>query len=331
VEFRAIERGPGAFQQSVTADQVRAMCRRVFGAQVRVVSAVELGGGSYNSTYRVDIGAERPVILRVAPEPARQFRIEREWMRNEHASVPYFAPIAPLIPRTLAIDFTHEVIGRDYLFQSLLDGVPAPEGLAAYPRPDWAPFFRDMGSIARDIHAVCGTRFGPVAGPTFATWSEAVIASLDDTAADLEDVGLDATDVREVAAAALQQRALFDEITQPRLLHGDLWTGNVMLASGTPVPTITGVLDCDRTSWGDPESDWTIFVAGRRPGTERDAFWETYGSPASTPSAEQRLAFYRARHIGAVRLEGHRLGRSESVSATYEDMRDVFARMDARV
>jgi len=327
MEFRAIERASGAFQQPVTAEEVRAMCRRAFGAQVDVLSAVELGDGSYNSTYRIAMGAERPVILRVAPEPARQFRIEREFMRNEHASVPYFAPIAPLIPRTLAIDFTHEVIGRDYLFQTLLDGVPAPEGLAAYPRPQWASFFRDMGTIARDIHAVRGTRFGPVAGPTFATWSEAVIGSLEDTAADLEDAGLDAADVREVTASAVRERALLDEITEPRLLHGDLWTGNVMLASGTPVPTITGVFDCDRTSWGDPEADWTVFVAGRQPGTERDGFWETYGPPKSTPGAKRRSLFYQARHIGAIRLERHRLGKSENIPATYEDMREVLARI----
>jgi len=72
-------------------------------------------------------------------------------MRNEHASVPYLAPIARLMPRTLAADFTHQIIGRDYLFQTLLDGVPAPDGLAAYPRPEWASFFRQLGAITRRI------------------------------------------------------------------------------------------------------------------------------------------------------------------------------------
>jgi aminoglycoside phosphotransferase (APT) family kinase protein len=329
VEFRSIERAPGAFQQPVTAEQIRAVCRRAFGATARVVSAVELGNGMYNSTYRVDLGAGLPVILRVAPEPARQSRIERELMRNEHASVPYLTPIAPLMPRTLAIDFTHEVIGRDYLFQTMLDGIPAPDGLAAYPRPEWASFFRQMGTVARDIHAVRGRRFGPVNGPAFTAWSEAVVASLDDAAADLDDVGLDATDVRELAAAADRHRAVLDEITEPRLLHGDLWTVNVMIDPGAPEPTISGVFDCDRTSWGDPDSDWTIFMAGRRPGTERDAFWETYGSRSSTPGAAWRALLYRARHIAAVRLERHRLGNSEAVPDTYDDMRDVLAHLKA--
>jgi aminoglycoside phosphotransferase (APT) family kinase protein len=327
VEFQPINRPPDAFQQSVTSEQIRAMCQRAFGERVRIASVVELRDGTYNSTYRVDIGTERPVVLRVAPEPGRQSRAEREWMRNEHASVPYFAPIAPLMPRTLAIDFTHDVIGRDYLFQTLLDGLPAPEGLAAYPRPQWASFFRGMGTIARRIHAVRGGHFGPIAGPGFATWSDAVIAYFDDVAADLDDIGLAAADVRETAAAAAQHRKILDEITEPRLLHGDLWTVNTMVASDAPEPTITGVFDCDRTSWGDPQADWSTYRAGQRPGTERDAYWETYGPLPSTPGAAWRKLLYEARHISALRLERHRLGNAQGVADSYGELREVLMRL----
>lgn len=133
MDFRPVERDPGAFQQSVTADEIQLLCRAAFGAHVRVVSAVELGLGLYNSTYRVDIGRDRPVILRVAPEPARQSRDERELMRNEHATVPYLASIASLLPTTLAIDFTHEVIPRDWMFQTLLSGPPGRTSSYAIP------------------------------------------------------------------------------------------------------------------------------------------------------------------------------------------------------
>jgi aminoglycoside phosphotransferase (APT) family kinase protein len=324
MEFRPIERADDAFQQSVTADKVAAMCRRAFGPNVRVRSAVELGNGMYNNTYRVDIGQDRPVILRVAPEPEHQYRIERGLMRNEYASVPYLAPIAPMIPRTLAADFTHEIIGRDYLFQTMLDGVSGPEGIGRYPRAAWTSFFRQMGTIARGVHAVRGQRFGPVTGLGFGTWGEAVTAFFADLAADLDDAGLDSSDVREMMAVAEKYQPVLNEVTEPRLLHGDLWTVNVMMASDAPEPTITGVFDNDRTSWGDPESDWTIFMAAKKPGTERDAFWETYGPRPSTPSAARRSLIYLAKHIGAIRLERHRLGNAEAVPETYEQMRNVL-------
>lgn len=329
MEFLPIERTGTAFQQHATADNIHAMCRRIFGQGVRVASAVELDGGMYNNTYRVDIGEDRPVILRVAPEPARQFRVERELMRNEHASIPYLAPIAPMIPRTLGVDFTHRVIDRDYLFQTLLEGIPGPEGIGAYPRAQWKSFFRQMGEIARKIHGVRGDRFGPVFGSQFDTWSEAVAGYFRELTADLDNAGLKAVDARSVAAAVEKDRAVLDEITEPRLLHGDLWTVNVMMASGVAEPTITGVFDNDRTSWGDPAADWSNYMAAKKPGTERDEFWTAYGPQSSSPEASRRSLFYRARHIGAIRLERHRLGNLDAVTETYEQMESVLDELQA--
>ncbi len=202
MEFRPVERDPDAFQQSITEEQALAMCRRAFGDLAEPVSVVELGLGSYNNTYRVDLGHDRTVILRVAPEPGRQSRAERSLMRNEHASAPYLAPIAALMPRTLMVDFTHQVIGRDYLFQTLLDGVTAPDRLPDYPKPEWAPFFAQLGTLSRRIHDVRGDSFGWVAGPRYASWIEAFRGSLEDVAAAHDDAGLDASDIRETIAIA---------------------------------------------------------------------------------------------------------------------------------
>ncbi|GGQ32540.1 phosphotransferase family protein [Streptosporangium pseudovulgare] len=330
MEFQPIERCAQAFQRSVTAEEIQAICHRVFGADARAVSAVELGLGMYNTTYRVTVtGQERPVILRVAPEPERQFRSERRLMRNEYASLPWLTVIAPLMPQVVAADWSHEVIGRDWMVQSLLDGVPAPDRLGAYPRSARPGFFRQMGAIAKAVHAVRGPHFGPVAGPSYITWSQAVIASLRDIAADLDDIGLDAADLREVTALAAEHHSLLDEITEPRMLSGDLWTVNVMLDATAPEPVITGVLDLDRTLWGDPAADWTIRMALAKPGTERDAFWDDdgYGPLDRSPSAVWRSRIYEARHIGAIRLERHRLGNAGDVRGTYDDLAAVLAEL----
>lgn len=143
-------------------------------------------------------------------------------------------------------------------------------------------------------------------------------------AADLEDAGLDAGDVREVVAVAGRRRTVLDEIDEPRLLHGDLWVPNVMLALDTPEPTITGVLDHDRASWGDPAADWTTWMIAQRPATERAAFWETYGVPPDTARAVWRAQIYRARHVSAVRLERHRLRRHTKIAGSYAEMREVL-------
>jgi hypothetical protein len=319
-------------RQSLSTAQIDAVCRRAFGSDARVSSAVELGMGSYNNTYKVTVASQdRPVILRAAPDQERQFASERHFMRIEYATLPWLTVIAPLLPRVIAVDWTHEVIDRDWMIQTVLPGVPAPDGLAAYPREAWGPFFRQLGAITRAVHSVRGPHFGPITGPGYTTWSDALIASMQDITPDLESVGLDATDLRQVIAMADQRRALLDEISEPRLIPGDLWTANLMLVEGAPEPTICGVMDLDRGIWGDPAADWTIYVAMSRAGTERESFWEPdgYGArPDTSPAAVWRSRIYQARHLGAVRLESYRTGNAESVAETYESLTALLAALD---
>jgi aminoglycoside phosphotransferase (APT) family kinase protein len=327
VRFQVIERAPDAAQRPLTPAQVDAIFRRAFGERTRVASAVELGDGTYNTTFRIVLESGEEMILRAAPEPARQFRSERGFLRNEHAAAPYFAPVAALLPRTLAVDFTHDLVGRDYVIQTVVPGVPGPEGLAGYERPAWASFYRDLGRISRRIHDVPGPGFGPVAGPLAASWTDALAAQLADIAADLDTVGLDAADVRELAGTALRRRDLLDQVTEPRLLHGDLWVINVMVVPDAPEPTVSGVFDCDRTWWGDPDADWAIYRALGRPGTERDAFWDGYGPLRQDPAACWRRALYEARNLATIRLERYRLGAADGVAASYEELGEAARRL----
>jgi aminoglycoside phosphotransferase (APT) family kinase protein len=329
VDLQPVERTSDAFQQPVAGGQIEAMCRRAFGDHARIGRVAEIGVGTYNSTYRVDIEGRDPVILRVAPDRTRQWRSDRDAMRNEYAAAPYLVTLGRIVPRILAVDFTHQLIGRDYMFQTLLGGVPADRGLGSYPRSRWGSYYRQLGAITRAVHDVRGERFGRVAGPGFATWSEALTDQLLAAAGDFDGAGLDSGDVRRVAAAAGVHRAVLDTVSQPRLLHGDLWRLNILLDPDAAEPTITGVLDCDGASWGDPMADWTIHRIRQRPGAEADAFWDTYGRPAMDAASALRELFYRGRNLVGVRLDIHRRGIDlDDVPPIHWDLSDVLSRLD---
>ncbi|MFI9730944.1 phosphotransferase family protein [Streptomyces sp. NPDC052092] len=230
------------------------------------------------------------------------------------------------MPRVLAADFSHEILGRDYMVQSLLDGIPATEHLRTYPRSAWLAYYRQLGEIARRVHDVRGPAFGPIAGPAYGSWSEAVAASLEDIAADMEGIGLDASDLRKVITSAHHHHAVLDEITEPRMLTGDLWLPNTQLDHYAPEPVIIGTYDFDRTWWGDPAADWTIRMITAK-SDERTAFWVTYGPLDQSEDALWRSQIYEARHPGAIRLERHRLGNREGVRASYDSMADILASM----
>ncbi|MFF2101199.1 phosphotransferase family protein [Streptomyces sp. NPDC058202] len=325
MDLRPIPRDPHAFQQPLTGENLQNIARRAFGEAAHDAAAVELGGGMYNTTYRITLdGADEPVILRVAPAPARQFASEHELMRNEYASVPYLATLGDLMPRVLFADWSQEVAGRDWMVQSHLSGVPAPERLGDYARELYPGFFAQIGEITARVHAVRGPHFGPVAGPGHDTWSAAVVASLTAIAGDVSRLGLDAADLRKVADIAGEHQEVLDEITEPCLLTGDLWTVNTMLDPHSPEPLITGVLDLDRTLFGDPDADWTIRMATAKQ-DERTAFWDTYGPRSDSPAATWRSLVYEARHLGAIRLERHRMHNADGVRDTYPLVAAVLA------
>ncbi len=304
------------------------MCHRAFGEEIQIVSAKELSGGLYNNTYLIHILGRLPVVLRVSPPLNRQFGSEKNLMRNEYASFPFLASIAPLLPQILMADFTHQLIERDYLFETYMEGEQWAEVMDTFTPEEKRVLWRQLGSITKKIHAVQGDHFGnAMLNSSFTSWSLAVMDWLTRIIHDLEEVQLDATDVRTLLTIAEANQKLLDEITQPRLLHGDLWTVNVLVSRAEKEPKIVAILDSDRTSWGDPLADWTMFLLQRNAGTEVDAFWETYGQPAETPGAQLRMLIYQGRYIVGARLEHHRLHHHQAVERSYQDMQVIIEKL----
>lgn len=327
MRYAAIDRDATSYQRPLPADAVAAMCARLLGDGFVPEAAEELGLGTYNTTLRVTPVAGEPVILRAAPLPALQFRSERALMRTEVEAMRLLGQIEAvghLVPSLLGVDFTHELVDRDYMAQAVLPGVPAPLGLERFERAAWGTFFEELGAIARAIHEVRHDAYGPLLGEGFASWTDALSSVTRELIEDLESVSIDADDVRVLASRIERHRPLLDAVDGPRLLHGDLWTVNLFIDPSGAYPTIAGICDHDRASWGDPAADWPIRMALRRPGTERDAFWTGYGARMDGPDARLRASIYEARHVAMARLERHRLARHDAVAASYRELATVL-------
>src|SRR5579872_4193594 len=226
MEFLSLPHIPDDFQQPLTEEQIRAVTTRAFGLAARIESAHEQGGGEYNTIYRIELAGRDPVILRVAPNLAQWMPWhEEQLLHHEHTIQPYFAALGPLLPQTLFVDFTRDLIEREYLFQTCLPGERWSAVARTLSSDDEVPLWRELARIAKTIHAVEGDAFGhPYPGRRFPTWSACVLDWLERIHHDIEHVGLDAAEVRTILACARANAAALDEITCPHLLHGDLWT-----------------------------------------------------------------------------------------------------------
>jgi len=177
MQYTIVHRDPQAFQQAVALEQIKAMCERAFGQGTPINAVRALDGGQFNNTYLIELAERDPVILRVAPPPARAvFWHERFLMRRELAMQKFLAPIAPLLPTILMSDFTHQILERDYLFQRWMPGSLWWDVQGDLTPVEHDDLWRQFGRLVQAISSVQGEAFGLVqAGAQFPTWSLALL------------------------------------------------------------------------------------------------------------------------------------------------------------
>ena len=67
MEFAPLDRDPSRSRTALSAIQVTAMCERAFGKEVDIISARELAGGTFSTTFVITLKDGSKTILRVAP------------------------------------------------------------------------------------------------------------------------------------------------------------------------------------------------------------------------------------------------------------------------
>jgi aminoglycoside phosphotransferase (APT) family kinase protein len=328
MEFLSLEQLPKSMPHSPTANQIMAMCQRAFGPSVRVASARELSGGTFNTTFLIAL-YDQQLILRIAPPSTADLAWDEQWlMRREQQIQPFFAALGPLMPRTLLADFTHQLIDRDYIFQTCLAGNRWDEIAEVFTPDEELRLWEQFGNITRTIHSTVGTAFGgPYPAPEFPTWSQTILYRLERATQAMSKAQLDLTDILSVLAIVRSQTARLDAIQQPRLLHGDLWLFNILVSREVDGPAITGVLDADRAWWGDPLADWTMFVLAKAAGPETHQFharfWQAYGELEQTPEVAFRQAVYEAMHIGTALAWASRHDDTDTMQRGKQDLATV--------
>lgn len=277
------------------ADQLDAMLRGSAGTGCRVET--ELTDGWFNSAYRVRLDDGRPAIVKVAPPAGVPvLRYERGIMATEAAVYRRLAAVEG-VPQP---ELIHQ--GPDFLVVSVLDGIPWDKADGQVPPARQEALRRELGRITARLHTVRSPdgRFGypaPEAGIGGQDWPTAFAAMVE---AILEDagrwdspLGISPDAIRSLVA---EGAGPLGEVTEPVLVHYDLWPGNIFIAPDAPGPGVTGLIDHERAFYGDPAAELVSldFGGGTGPGSPLVAgYLEAGGQLEFTPSLRHRLDLYR--------------------------------------
>ncbi|WP_407319413.1 aminoglycoside phosphotransferase family protein [Isoptericola halotolerans] len=232
---------------AVTDDQVSAVL-----AAVGAVHEVEtLAGGMFATVLRVTLADGRLVVVKVTgADTGRMLRYEHGISGTE-ADVYRRAHRAGLpVPALLRVDRSREHVDGDVVVTEHVPGV-LWEGLDL----DAATTHRarhELGGFMARLHRLTGDRFGypaPESGLSRTTWPDAFSAMVEAVVEDAERWGVTLPHDR-LRAAVGAHRDVLAVVTTPRLVHADLWPGNVLL--DVDHHDLAAVVDAERALWGDP-------------------------------------------------------------------------------
>lgn len=222
-----------------------------------IISAELLHGGLFNTSYKLLFHNKSPVVLRLGPiHTELLLPFEMHLIRAEEEACAMLAQAGIPGNFILAVDESQSIVKRGYMLFTYLHAQP----LSSVDKSNshFSGLMAHAGLNASQIHTVEGQWFGRLSngyrGIRHSTWFDFLLADATENAVCCQKRGiLTETQVDAVRQAFVQNAACFEHIHTPKLIHGDLWSGNVLV--DVEAERVLAIIDADRSLWGDPDFD----------------------------------------------------------------------------
>ncbi|MEU3488167.1 phosphotransferase family protein [Streptomyces massasporeus] len=258
----------------------------------RLAHLAPLTGGTYNTVEELRLTDGGRYVLKIPPSAAVPgLRHEKRLLVSEAEFYRSAARVGVPAP--------HEVsAGDDFL---LMTAVPGELWDGTLTDTEQMTLRAELGRQVARLHRVTGPGFGypsGALGPLAADWRTAFTAMFDAVLDDARRYGARLPrPVDELARTAASAYGALDEVTDPRLVHFDLWRGNILVDRTGGEVRIGGLIDGERMFWGDPLADFvSLALLGdiRKDEEFLAGYREAGGRAPFDTGARLRLALYRA-------------------------------------
>ena len=144
----------------------------------------------------------------------------------------------------------------------------------------------EIGAYLKELHLIKGNHFGLLGShdtlndALFPFFEQLLLSILQDAMKKNIDIGVEAV---KLHGALVRDRAYFQEVTEPVLVHWDTWEGNWFVKDDK----IIGLIDWERAMYGDP-----LMEDRFRSHSRSHHFLEGYGVKGFSESENVRLAWY---------------------------------------
>lgn len=258
--------------QELSEEELQRVIGKNLNQNVREAELLE--GGLFNTTYRVCCGEEeKNVVLRCGPVNRHLLLPFEENLMRAEETVDRLCKTKQIpCSDVLACDTTKELIDRDYMIVGYIDSVP----LSQVPQEQKPGLYREVGAYMRKFHSITSRSFGRVSclpsGRSFGGWYEFLVSEVSGM---LEKSfsfnAFTRQEARQILLAFQKHEDCLRQIKVPRLIHTDLWEGNVLAAQKDGAYSVAAIIDGDRALFGDVDFEFAS------PWMTNEDFFEGYG------------------------------------------------------
>ncbi len=269
-----------------TRETIQCMAKAAFPDK-EVTFIKELTEGMCNVTYQVGLDDGTESILKIAT------RDGQGRMSNEVNLMEAEVRAMELVKKSGLVrvadiyyyDCSKTICDSDYFFMEKLEGdnyILVKESLS---RKEVAQINYETGQIAGKLTDIKNKQFGFLGDEErFDSLYDFVHKMLWNLIEDArrKDIflGMDGNKLLDKLA---HDKSCFDEVTQPTLVHWDMWEGNIFVKEGH----VAGIIDWERAMWGEAYMDDRF-----RKHTRGEDFLKGYGKTEFSPSEVTRITWY---------------------------------------
>lgn len=270
-----------------TPEQIRLMAKAAFPGN-DMEACTELTEGMCNTAYLVKFTDGSQSVLKIAAQ-GNQGRMTNEvgLMEAEVSAMRLVHERGRVrVAQVQYYDTSKALCSGDYFFMEALEGQSFSSVGESYTEEERQTIYYEIGQVQKELAAITGTAFGLLGdeGSRYDSLFSFVYRLIANVLSDAEEKQVEiGISPKEILSQLEQDKDLFDQVTQPVLVHWDMWEGNVFVKDGH----VTGIIDWERALWGEAFMDDRF-----RRHTRNQWFLKGFGKESLTDTELRRIAWY---------------------------------------
>lgn len=266
---------------------IRAMVKKFFHP-LEMKTYKELTEGYFNMAYEIALDNGEKVILKIAPsKDIRVMSYEKNIMYAEIETMKMVADYDNIpAPKMLGYDDSCTICNSPYFFMERLSGNSLDSVKSSLTNEQIIKLYIESGKINKEINSILCPCFGYPGQPEYqgTNWYSVFRKMLGGGIHDAIQGNVDLQIPIDLLWHYLERdKKIFEEVTEPRLVHWDCWDGNIFVKNDN----ITGIIDWERSLWAD-----NLLEVGFRTYNDNTFFKMGYDDIKLTGNQKRRALWY---------------------------------------